>query len=819
MNDTPLVLWLADVRPEHKNLVGGKGINLAKLYNELRAEGISVPNGFVLTTEAWKLFSESSGLREQIEEILSKVDCEDAQSRSMHAAHIRRAIELAPIMPALREKIEGGYRVLVEDFWVDVDVAVRSSAIAEDLEDASFAGQHDSFLNIRGVENLVLSVKHCFASFFTDRALYYRYVKKFPLYPEDGGAVVVQKMVRSDNASAGVAFSNDPDSNASYLITVTGSWGLGEASVSGLVTPDTFLFARPLSEDGEPVLVDKEIGAKTEKLVYAYDGALSTKSVEATRAERESFCLSTEDALIIARAVEKIHRRYGKPMDVEWAKDGIGGGRREDGDGTIYIVQARAVTTTKDPWVVEWTRTKESESDTVLVRGSAIGQNAGQGRVHVIADARDIGRFKKGEVLVTDMTNPNWVPIMRKASAIVTNKGGKTCHAAIIARELGIPCVIGTGNATSVLADVKEVTVGGEHGEVFLGLVPLEHIRIDLRETIRLKKELRTKVMLILADPKTAPKYSFYPNDGIGLARLEFIIASFIQIHPMLALEEDPAEILVPKGLTDPLEKARALQELARFRDITCGYTNAKEFFVEKLTHGIMQLAACAWPNPIIVRLSDFKSNEYRRLLGGAHFEPHEENPMLGLRGASRYYDLRYRPAFQEIECVALRAARDAGFTNIKAMIPFVRTAAEARKVVALMAGTGLVRGENGFEVYCMTELPANVLELEGLAEIFDGFSIGSNDLTQLTLGMDRDSADIAHIADERDPAVMKLITMAIEKARACGKPIGICGQAPTNHQKYAKFLVDLGITSISVQPDAIPATVKNVSEAEQKLK
>ncbi|MBI1957170.1 MAG: phosphoenolpyruvate synthase [Candidatus Niyogibacteria bacterium] len=805
MRGDPFLLWFGDVRPEHKRLVGGKGINLAKLYQELSGQGVQVPNGFIVTTEAWRLFLQANpGLRERATEHFLRINFDESDGASLHreSAHIWNAMREAGMPAIVSGEIGKAYRVLEKEFWADADVAVRSSAVAEDLDTASFAGEHDSYLNIRGASEVVGHAHLCFCSLFTERVIFYRHEKTFPFFSDDGIAVVVQKMVRSDHACSGVAFSHEPVSVAPYLARIEGSWGLGEYVVRGLISPDVFLVAK----SSQPMLVGKELGVKDRKLVYSYRSAEATRQVAATPQEQETFCLSDEEAVHIGALCQRIEAHYGRPMDIEWAKDGLGGGRREDGDGTIYIVQARSATFHRDPLVIE--RSEVAGSGEVLATGIVGCPGAGQGSVQIIENAYHLGAFVKGGILVTDMTDPDWVPIMRRASAIVTNRGGKNCHAAIVAREMGTPCLVGTGNATEALKEVAHVTVnasaGGEKGHVFRGLLPLARTVTDLRPAIEQKARIKTKVMLILADPLTAPAYSFYPNDGIGLARLEFVIANVIKMHPCLALHPSPESFL-------------ANGDAKEFRRLIAGYKNPKQFFVSKLSDSVCQLAAAVWPNPVIMRFSDFKTNEYARLQGGSAFEGKEENPMLGWRGASRYYDPRYRDAFCQLECAAIRDARSRGFTNIKTMLPFVRTLREANAVVRIMKDAGLERGKDGFEVYCMVELPANVMCLEALADVFDGFSIGSNDLTQLTLGLDRDSGELAHIADERDDAVKALVRMAIEKARALGKPIGICGQAPSNYPEYAELLVEAGITSISVQPDAVTRTIENIYRAENR--
>lgn len=809
MKGQPFVLWFEEVKPDAIDMVGGKGLNLGILYQKFSMHGVRVPPGLVITTDAWREFIAANPLLPGlITWYLKRIDYQDQRSLQMYSSYAWRAISEARMPANVAEVIERSYGKLEKKFWENLDVAVRSSAVSEDLRGASFAGQHDSYLNVRGGPSVVEAVQRCFASIFTERAVSYRHERGFAPFPQEGIAVVIQKMVRSDLASSGVAFSNEPVSNADYLMRIEASWGLGELVVRGLVTPDTFLVAKPFGAQDKPILIGRELGTKDEKLVYAYRKPESTEKILTSQEEREAFSLTKAEAEELGAIAHILQQLYGYAMDLEWAKDGSGlEERAQDGDGRIYVVQARPATFTRDPHRMELVHVS-GEGD-VLLEGLAASPGAGSGPVNVIESAYHLEQFRAGDVLVTDMTDPDWVPIMRRAAAIITNRGGTNCHAAIVARELGVPCIVGTGNATLALKHIPEVTVDvsrGERGVVFAGLLPLEKTSVDLQTVAKKKAWISTPyLMLILADPFTAQKYSFYPNDGIGLARLEFIIANQIQVHPNTVLLEDSSQIL-------------NAEECVRLEMLTRGYPDSRTYFVQKLADGISQLALAVWPNPIIVRLSDFKSNEYARLLGGIHFEPREENPMIGWRGASRYYDARYLRAFRELECEAIRIVRaERKISNVKVMIPFCRTLEEAKKVTGILREEGFARGQDGFELYMMVEIPSNVVLLEKFAEYFDGFSIGSNDLTQLTLGLDRDSGELAHVGNERDPAVRALIAMAIKKARKAGKPIGICGQAPSKFPEYAKWLVKLGITSISVNPDAIPQTVELILSAQNK--
>ncbi len=800
-----LTLPFDKISQSHGPLVGGKCGNLAKLRQRLARKGIRVPNGFAITTDSWKFLLKSNlELKKNIHQYLLAIKWSDAWTVKSQSAKVRSAILAARMPDEISRAIEHEYRQLEKEYRDGLDVAVRSSAVEEDMEGTSFAGQYDTYLNIRTARNVISMTQECFASLFNERALWYRHEKGFPLFAEKGIAVAVQKMVRSDQAASGIGFSQEPVSLASYLISIDASWGLAEPIVRGEVTPDRFLVQKPLTKGGKLLLIGKTIGAKEKRMIYGSSGARTTIEVPNSPHRRQSFSLTESEALEVAGAIQSISEDYGKPMDVEWAKDGDAGGRNTD--GKIYIVQARPATYERDPLMTKHCRVQGSSE--VITRGliASPGLGAAKGTARLIMHAKSKETFETGSVLIAPMTDPDWLPLMKRASAIVTDRGGKNCHAAIVARELGIPCIVATGNATKVVKNGGSVTVdcdNGEEGLIMKGLLPMKEELIDLRKVIIQKKKLKTKVMTIMADPSAAQQYSHYPNDGIGLARMEFILTRAVQFHPLL--------IIHPKKITELEGKDQ--KALAA---ITAGYPSLKSYFLSKLEDGICQLAASVYPNPVIVRFSDFKSNEYAGLLGGKAFEPHEENPMLGFRGASRYYSEQYKEAFK-LECEAIKSARAKGYTNIKVMVPFCRTPLEAKKVTDIVHACGLATKAEGCEIYCMVEIPSNVIQLETFGQYFDGFSIGSNDLTQLTLGLDRDSELIAHVGDERNEAVKALIKMAIEKAHKLKKPIGLCGQAPSNYPEYAHFLVSLGITSLSVSPDAIPVTVPIVAKAEKK--
>jgi pyruvate, water dikinase len=789
------VRWFDEIGLSELPEVGGKNASLGELTRALVPRGVRVPEGFAITAPAYRDFLASAGLERKIEAALAGLDRQDVEDLRRRGLAIREAILAAPLPDAIAQAILAGYRRLGED----VDVAVRSSATAEDLPDASFAGQQETYLNVRGPAALLDACRRCFASLFTDRAIAYR---------RDHGfgsealalSVGVQRMVRSDLAGSGVSFSIDTETGFRDVVLISAAWGLGESVVQGTVNPDEYVVFKPTLAQGFRPIVRRQLGSKEWKLVYEAGGSRGTKSVPVPESERAKFVLGDDEILTLARWACAIEEHYSAargaptPMDMEWAKDGI--------TGELFIVQARpeTVESRRAAHMLETYHLRESAA--VLVRGRAVGAKIGAGRVRRIADARAMVDFQPGEVLVADTTDPDWEPVMRKAAAIVTNRGGRTCHAAIVARELGVPAVVGAAGATDALADGREVTVScaeGEEGRVYAGRLPFDVERVDLSGLAR----PRTRILMNVGNPDEAFGLSLLPSDGVGLARLEFIILNAIPIHPMALVEYDTLE-------------DRALR--AEIDRRTRGYLDKPAFFVDRLAEGVAQIAAAFYPREVIVRLSDFKSNEYAHLVGGTRYEPVEENPMLGLRGASRYLHPRYRAGFA-LECRALRRVREEmGLTNVKLMVPFCRTAAEGRSVAAELARHGLVRGENGLELYVMCEIPSNVIRAADFAEIFDGFSIGSNDLTQLTLGVDRDSEELAALFDERDPAVRDLIALAIERAHAAGRKIGICGQAPSDHPEIAAWLVGLGIDSLSLNPDAVLKTMLRVIEREKVL-
>lgn len=788
------IAWLDEVGRRDVGLVGGKGASLGEMRRKLR--GIPVPDGFVITAEAFRAFLEHTGLDTRIRALVSELDTHNVEMLADYGQRIRNLIIETPLPSDLEGAVRQAYRELVRKTG-SVDVAVRSSATIEDSEEHSFAGQHDTFLNVKTEEMLLDRVRRCFASLFTDRAISYRRDRGFTNGDVDL-AVVVQQMVRSDLAASGVLFTIDPESGAENVVYVTSSYGFGELVVQGQVNPDQFYVFKPGLKENYKALIEKRLGSKQKKLVCA-NGALREEDVPPE--EQQRFSISDDEVLQLARWAMQIEAHYGRPMDIEWAKDGV--------TQKLFIVQARPETvhgakgaSTLESYVLE-------ESGKLIVRGEPVGSKIGQGRANVIRDVSEIGRFKAGEVLVTEMTDPDWEPIMKIASAIVTERGGRTCHAAIISRELGIPCVIGAEGATHKIQTGQEITVDCSQGEgrVFAGRLKFRVDRIDVAQLPR----TRTKIMMNVGIPEMAFAQARIPNDGVGLAREEFIISSHIGIHPKALLEYESLKV---RAAHDE-EIARIVREIdAR----TVGYTDKAQFFVDKLASGVAKIAAAFWPNDVIVRLSDFKSNEYASLIGGALYEPTESNPMIGWRGASRYYDPKYKDAFG-LECQALKKARDEmGLKNIKVMIPFCRTPEEGRKVIQTMAEFGLRQGENGLEIYVMCEIPSNVILAEEFAEIFDGFSIGSNDLTQLTLGLDRDSELVAHIYDERNEAVKRLVKHVIDVARRKERKIGICGQAPSDFPEFAEFLVECGIDSISLNPDTVIKTRLLVADKEKEL-
>lgn len=759
--------------------VGGKNASLGEMISNLAGAGVSVPGGFATTAQAYRDFLEQSGLNDRIHAALDALDVDDVNALAKTGAQIRQWVMEAEFPARLDSEIRQAFAALANGND-NLAVAVRSSATAEDLPDASFAGQQETFLNIRGVDNVIRAAKEVFASLFNDRAIAYRVHQGFDhkLVALSAG---VQRMVRSETGTAGVMFTLDTESGFRDVVFITGAYGLGETVVQGAVNPDEFYVHKPTLEAGRPVILRRNLGSKAIKMIYGDEAKAgrSVKVVDVDRADRARFALSDAEVTELARQAMIIEKHYGRPMDIEWAKDGD--------DGKLYIVQARPETVKSRASATVMERYLLKEKGTVLVEGRAIGQRIGAGPVKVINDVSEMDKVQPGDVLVSDMTDPDWEPVMKRASAIVTNRGGRTCHAAIIARELGIPAVVGCGNATQILQDGQGVTVScaeGDTGFIFEG-----ELGFDVRKnSVDAMPDLPFKIMMNVGNPDRAFDFAQLPNEGVGLARLEFIINRMIGVHPKALLNFAG----LPADIKESVEKRIA------------GYPDPVGFYVEKLVEGISTLAAAFWPKKVIVRLSDFKSNEYANLIGGKLYEPEEENPMLGFRGASRYISESFRDCF-ELECRALKKVRnEMGLTNVEIMVPFVRTLGEASQVVELLAGNGLKRGENGLKVIMMCELPSNALLADEFLEFFDGFSIGSNDLTQLTLGLDRDSGIVAHLFDERNPAVKKLLANAIAACNKAGKYIGICGQGPSDHPDLARWLMEQGIESVSLNPDSV---------------
>jgi len=802
-----LVMWLNEVGMEDIELVGGKNASLGEMIKGLSSIGVKIPMGFVVTSKAYHYFIDYNNLRDKIREALAGLDPNNIEDLSRRGLTVRELIKGGRFPEDLKNEILKAYEELSKMYGqFRVDVAVRSSATAEDLPNASFAGQQDTYLNIKGDETLLSAIRSCFASLFTDRAISYREAFKFDHFAI-GLAVGIQKMVRSDLAASGVSFSIDSDSGFKDVVLINASYGLGEMVVQGAVTPDEFLVFKPTLKEGYEAIIEKKLGRKTHKMVYGTDPDERTKIIAVSKEEQAKFCLEDHEVLKLARWVTSIEEyytnKYGKwtPMDVEWAKDGE--------LNELFIVQARPETihSRKDHSKIvtyKITEPYEERIEKRIVEGIAVGDKVAFGKVRILHDLEDAKEFQAGEVLVTDMTDPDWEPIMKKAAAIVTNKGGRTCHAAIVARELGVPAVVGAGNATEVLENGREVTVScaeGERGYVYKGKIEFEVEEFDLKDL----PKTNTPIMMNVASPEGAFDLSFLPNAGVGLAREEFIINNYISIHPLALIKFDEIK-----------QKDPELAEI--IEDKTFGYENKEEYYVKKLSYGIAKIAAAFYPKPVIVRFSDFKSNEYANLIGGKYFEPEEENPMIGFRGASRYYSEFFKPAFG-LECKAiLRVRNKMGLKNVIVMVPFCRTPEEAKKVLEVMEEYGLKKGENGLQVYVMCELPSNVILADQFAEYFDGFSIGSNDLTQLTLGLDRDSSLVAHLYDERNEAVKRMISQVIKTAKEKGKKIGICGQGPSDFPDFAQFLVEQGIDTISINPDSIIKTTKAIYEIEKKL-
>ncbi len=775
---TRYVIPFNELRMTDVGIVGGKNASLGEMISQLPAD-VRVPGGFATTAEAYRLFLAQNGLAQRIHEALEALDVDDVNALAKTGAEIRRWIMETPFPPEFETQIRQAYAELVAREGEGASFAVRSSATAEDLPDASFAGQQETLLNVSGIENILHAIKEVFASLYNDRAIAYRVHKGFR-HAEVALSAGVQRMVRSDVGASGVMFTIDTESGFRDVVFITASYGLGEMVVQGAVNPDEFYVHKPTLMQGKPSIIRRNLGSKLIKMVFGEPGeGVRVKVVDVPEADRNRFCLEDADILELARYAVIIERHYGRPMDIEWGKDGI--------DGKIYILQARpeTVKSQESGRVMEKYRLKQHGK--ALVHGRAIGQKVGVGPVRIVTDPSQMERVQPGDVLVTDMTDPNWEPVMKRAAAIVTNRGGRTCHAAIIARELGIPAIVGCGNATEVLQEGEVVTVScaeGDTGYVYRGKLDFEVQRTDLGTL----PELPVKIMMNVGNPELAFEFAQIPNAGVGLARVEFVINNVIGVHPRAILEFDQIS-------------AKLREEISRRAR---GYASPRAFYVEKLAEGIATIAAAFYPQPVIVRLSDFKSNEYRKLLGGEIYEPEEENPMLGFRGAARYIAPSFRECF-EMECEAVKKVRDVmGLTNVKVMIPFVRTVGEAERVVKLLAANELERGKNGLELIMMCEIPSNALLAEAFLEHFDGFSIGSNDLTQLTLGLDRDSGLVAESFDERDPAVKVLLGMAIDACNKLGKYVGICGQGPSDHPDLAEWLMERGIQTISLNPDTV---------------
>jgi pyruvate,water dikinase len=790
---TPLTRWFDDLALADVAVVGGKNASLGEMRRALTPLGIRTPDGFATTADAYRAFLRAGDLERVISDALSGLDVTDIERLQAAGARVRSALLSATLPDALAASILESYRRLEAEYGAGCDVAVRSSATAEALPEASFAGQQETFLNIHGEPMLLDAVKRCYASLFTDRAIVYR-----AHHAQVALSVGVQKMVRSDLACAGVMFSIDTETGFSNAVLVNGAYGLGESVVQGTVNPDEFYVFKPTLATGFRPILQKKLGTKEFKLVYEEGGTRQTRSVPVPADDRDRFVLSEDEILTLARWAVSVEQHYSKtrgvssPMDIEWAKDGR--------TGELFLVQARPETVQARRDVLVLERFALDGRGEVLATGRSVGGKIGQGRARIIRSAADLDQLQHGDVLVTEMTDPDWEPVMKRAAAVVTDRGGRTCHAAIVSRELGIPAVVGTGSGTSAVSDGEEITVScaeGEEGFVYRGRLPVHVERTNLADLPR----PHTRMMMNVANPAEAFSLSFLPNDGVGLARLEFIIGTHIRVHPMALLR--------PEQVADRKER-REIDALTR------GYADKGQYFVDRLAEGVAMIAAAFWPKDVIVRLSDFKTNEYAGLLGGAAFEPTEENPMIGFRGASRYYDDRYRDGFA-LECRAMRKVRDAmGLDNVKLMVPFCRTVEEGRRVIAELAINGLVQGERGLEIYVMCEIPSNVILAAEFAEVFDGFSIGSNDLTQLVLGVDRDSELVAHLFDERNEAVTRTIAQVIAAAHAAGRTIGICGQAPSDYPEFARFLVRAGIDSLSLNPDSQLKTMVDIAALER---
>ena len=822
------IKWFADIAIEDIPLVGGKNASLGEMFRELAPQGVKIPDGFAVTAEGYRHFLNETGLTARIRDLLAGLDTDNLDNLRTRGHNVRQAIVAAPLPADLEQEIRAAYDHLSASAGLALDVAVRSSATAEDLPDASFAGQQETYLNVQGHLGLLDTCRRCFASLFTDRAISYRVDKGFDHF-KIALSIGVQRMVRADLASSGVMFTIDTETGFRDAVLINAAYGLGENVVQGSVNPDEFYVFKPTLKTGFRPILQKIVGTKEFKLIYDIGGGKMVKNVPVPPGDRAKFAITDDEILQLARWACIIEDHYSakkghaSPMDIEWAKDGQ--------TGELFIVQARpeTVQSRKQLDTIETYQIKQRGR--VLVTGRSVGERIATGPVHVIPSVQFISQFRPGEILVTDKTDPDWEPIMKKAAAIVTNRGGRTCHAAIVSRELGVPAIVGTEHGTELLRDGQLVTVScaeGDTGFVYEGKLPFTVQKTDLKNL----GQPKTKVMMNVGNPEEAFSLSFIPNDGVGLARMEFIITTYIKAHPLALLDYDKLtpSSLAPaageragvRGPSDSpataLTPAAAAALKAQLDALTTGYPDKPQFFVDKLAQGVAMIAAAFYPKDVILRLSDFKSNEYANLIGGRAYEPTEENPMIGFRGASRYYHPRYQAGFA-LECRAVKKVRaDMGLTNLKLMIPFCRTVAEGRRVQAEMEKHGLKRGERGLEIYVMCEIPSNVILADEFAEIFDGFSIGSNDLTQLILGVDRDSAIVAPIFDERNAAVKKMIAQVIATCRARGRKIGICGQAPSDYPDFAQFLVEQGIHSISLNPDTVLKTTLAILEKERAL-
>lgn len=787
------ILGYSSINASDIGKVGGKNASLGEMFNTLASEGIAIPDGFATTAEAFRAFIKHNNIAGPLKQLLASLD-RDGYTNLKAIGKAARELFLSAHFPDdLSKEICAAYDLLCNGR--ETDVAVRSSATAEDLPEASFAGQHESYLNIKGKVDVVKAVQRCYASLYTDRAIKYREDKGFD-HSKIALSAGIQKMVRSDKACSGVGFTLEPESGFRDIVHIAGVWGLGENIVQGTDTPDEFLVFKPSLKANKKAIIQKNIGEKSLMMVYAENNSEGSTINLSTPADlREKFVLNDDEVTTLAKWALVIEEHYNKPMDFEWAKDGL--------DGKLYIVQARPETVHSRQSSLQIHEYKLTEKGTVLATGEAIGRKITTGTARLLQSPQDTGKLQQGEIVVTELTSPDWDPILKKAAAIITDKGGRTSHASIIARELDVPAIVGAGDATAKIKDGDVITVScaeGKTGTIFAGRLRWIENSFDVND---IKMPAHTQPMLIVGDPEKAFKLSFYPNTGVGLMRLEFIINDTVKVHPMALIKFDQ--------ITDKESKEKIVS-------LTRNYPTREQFFIDKLSQGVATIAAAFFPKDVIVRMSDFKTNEYANLLGGKDFEPVEENPMIGFRGASRYYNPLYKEGFR-LECEAMKVVRnEMGLTNVKLMIPFCRTVEEGEKVIEVMRENGLVQGENGLEIYVMAEIPSNVIQAEDFAAIFDGFSIGSNDLTQLTLGIDRDSAIIAGLFSEQNKSAKAMIAMAIEKAKKANTKIGLCGQAPSDYPDFAGFLVEKGIDSISFNPDALLKGIENICKAEDKL-